>query len=353
MALPAVLPGPLAAFGSRFFPPGLDAPTRSGLTGRVLSDAATGGLAALVLGATALLVLRGVLRPSRGTALAVAIVAADLLRAGAGLNPMVSASFFRPSPELASALPRLREGRVFTCSLEESSTYRAARAARGSDHELWSFATLQETLTPFANLRLGVPTALSPDLTMLVSEQRVLSPDEASCRDLDRILPRLQDAGVRWVLSVSPLDHPDLVPESTLQPARAMPLEVRVYATRRPRPWLEVDSPAPAPGAPRGRVIEASRSVGRIVAVVETGGPAALAVGEGWAPGWSATIDERPVAVARTPQGRMSLPLPGGRSRVVLRFRPRGWFPGLLIGALGTAVTTALLRRRPRRPCEV
>lgn len=346
MTLPNLLPGSLASFGSRFFPPGLDGATRAGLMGRVLSDAALGGLGALALGATALLVLRGALRPSRGTALAAAVVGADLLRAGAGLNPMVSPSFFRPSLELQSALPRLREGRVFTCSLDESPAYRAARAARGSDHERWSFAALLETLTPFANLRLGVATALSPDLTMLVSEQRVLSPEDASCRDLDRILPRLREAGVRRVLSVSRLEHPDLVLEGTLRPARTAPLEVGVYATKAPRDWLEIDGGAPSPGAPGGRVIEASRSAGHIEAVVETGGPATLAVGEGWAPGWTAMVDARPVDVARTPRGRMSVPVPGGRSRVVLRFRPRGMFPGLLLGAVGTLATAALLRRR-------
>ena len=122
---------------------------RAVLLNRVLLwDAATGGLAALLLVATSVLVLRGAISPSHGAWLGVAVVSADLLRAGAGLNPMVPASFFGVSPETASALPSLREGRVFTCSLEESSAYRAARRARGADHELWTFAGLQETLTP-------------------------------------------------------------------------------------------------------------------------------------------------------------------------------------------------------------
>ena len=49
MTLRSVLPGPLATFGARFFPPGHDAATRSLLMGRVLTDAAAGGLAALLL----------------------------------------------------------------------------------------------------------------------------------------------------------------------------------------------------------------------------------------------------------------------------------------------------------------
>jgi hypothetical protein len=341
------LPGPLASFGARFFPPGLDAPTRAALLSRILADAAAGGLAALLLGATALLVLRGALRPSRGAGLAAAIVAADLLRAGAGLNPMVSPSFFRPSGELRSALPTLREGRVFTCSLEGDPAYRRGREARRLDHELWSFASLQETLTPFSNLRLGVPTALSPDVTMLVPEPRVLSPEEASCRDLDRILPRLRAAGVRRVMSASPLEHPELVPELTLRPARVAPLEVRVYGVRGPRPWLEVVREGAARGPGEDRVGAASRSASRIEAVVEAGGPATLLVREGWAPGWTARADGRPKALVRTPDGRMSVAVPAGRSRVVLRFRPRGLVPALLLACLAAAATLSLAWRRP------
>jgi hypothetical protein len=353
LTLPVVVPGALAAFGQRFFPPGYDGATRSLLTGRVLSDAAMGGLAALLLGATAVLVLRGALAPSRGAWLAAAIVAADLLRAGAGLNPMVSPSFFEPSPELSTILPDLREGRVFTCTVEESPEYRAARRARRRDHELWTFAGLGETLTPSSNLRVGVATALSPDVTMGVPEERVLTLAEASCGDLARIVPRLQAAGVRRVLSVSLLDHPDLVLQRTLRPQRTWPLEVRVYSVRRPLPLLEVedvDSRAGAPSA--GRVLEEGRSNGRIEALVEATRPARLLVREGWAAGWSATIEGRPVALARAPGARLSVPLPPGRSRVILRFQPPWLGLALTLSALAAAATAALLWPRRRRAPE-
>jgi hypothetical protein len=347
--LQGALPGPMGTFAARFFPPGLDAPLRAALMSRVLLDAASGGLAALLLAATSVLVLRGALAPSRGAWLGVAVVTADLFRAGAGLNPMVSSSFFEASPELAAALPVLREGRVFTCSLEESPEYQAARRARGQDHELWTFATAQEAMTPFSNLRFGVATALSPDLTMLVPEERVLSPEEASCRDLDRIVPRLQAAGVRRVLSASPLDHPDLVLEGALRPARTAPIELRVYATRRPLPFLERVG---APSEPEGRVVEAGRSAGRIEALVESRGAARLVVREGWAAGWRATVDGRPVAVERTPEAQMALRLRGGRERVLLRYWPTRLGLAVWISAAALLATAALAwpwrgRRRP------
>jgi hypothetical protein len=273
----------------------------------------------------------------------IAVVAADLLRAGAGLNPMVSTSFFAPSPELSSALPTLREGRVFTCALEESPAYRVAREARRFDHERWSFASLQETLTPFSNLRLGVATALSPDLTMLVPGERVLSPEEASCRDLDRILPRLREAGVRRVVSTSVLNHPDLVHERTLRTARTAPLEVQVYAVEGPLPLLRI-----AASETTGSVSAEIRSAGRIEAMVETGEPATLVVAEGWSPGWRATVDGRPVDVGLVPGGRCAIAVPRGRSHVLMRFRPPGLVPALAVSVLGLAVTLGLLWRGRR-----
>jgi hypothetical protein len=322
--------------------------------GRILTDAAAGGLAALVVCATAVLVLRGALAPSRGASLVIAVATADLLRAGAGLNPMVSTSFFAPSPELSSVLPTLREGRVFTCALEESPAYRAAREARRFDHELWSFASLQETLTPFSNMRFGIAAALSPDLTMLVPQARVLSPEEASCRDLDRILPRLREAGVRRVVSTTVLDHPDLVHERTLRTTRTAPLEVRVYAVVGSLPLLRVTTSATGGAAIAGQST-ATRSAGRIEAVVDADQPATLIVGEGWSPGWRATVDGLSVDVGLAPGARSAIAVPRGRSRVVMRFRPPGLAAALAVSVLGLAVTLGLLwrGRRGRQPSVV
>jgi hypothetical protein len=194
---------------------------------------------------------RGLL-PGRAALLAAALVAGDLLRTGAGLNPMVPASFFEPSPELAARLPAFRKGRVFTCALETSPAYRAARLARQADHEQWTFASLLETLTPNFNVPLGVPTALSLDLTMLVPEGRVLSPLEASCADLAAILPRLLRAGVQTVLSADPLAHSDLQPDGVLRPRRIAPLIVHVYRVRGAVPLIERAPARPSTRLPVG-----------------------------------------------------------------------------------------------------
>ena len=90
---------------------------------------------------------------------------------------MVSSDFFQPSQEARRTAELVRDGggRLFTFDAGYSPAYYAARARR-RDHEVWSFAILQETLVPSFNLGLGVPTALSLDQTMLAPEARVLPP---------------------------------------------------------------------------------------------------------------------------------------------------------------------------------
>jgi hypothetical protein len=253
LLLPRLAPRFVAYFAAGFFHPATDGATRLLQLGRVLADAATGGALALAVAAVAVAASRGVIVPARATLLVAAVVTADLLRAGAGLNPMVGAAFFRPSPELQARLPALRVGRVFTCSLETSASYQAGRRVRARDHELWTFAAMLETLTPNFNVPLGVPTALSIDLTMLVPEDRVLSPREASCADVEAILPRLRQAGVVTVLSVDPLDHPALEARDVIRPERIAPLVVHVYRLRDTLPV----SPRPPRLPGRARLVAA------------------------------------------------------------------------------------------------
>jgi hypothetical protein len=334
--LPRLLPAATAAFARGFFPPELAAAARPATLAHVLEDAAVGGAVALALAAVALLARRAALAGPAAAWMAVLLVAADLLRTGAGLNPMVTPAFFRPSPPLEARLESLRRGRVFTCSLEESPAYLAGRAARGADHEAWSFALLLETLTPAFNVPLRVPTALSPDLTMLVPDDRVFSPAEASCRDLDSILPRLREAAVQSVLAVDPLVHPDLEPDGVLAPGRVAPLAVHVYRLRDPRPRVEASGGA--------RVAEAVFGANGVSLVVGADRPEEVLLRDGWAPGWSARVDGEP-AVLRASGRHRALRVPAGSHRVEMAYAPPGLALALAASALALAAAAALARR--------
>ena len=137
-------------------------------------------------------------------------MAADLLRAGAGLNPMVS-------PRSSVPRPRLRGRREIGAAGARSSpstpgyspAYYAGTAPRGESHEGWSFAVSAGDVPPDFNLALGVPTALSLDQTMLAPEARVLAPQTPS-RALSRAAWSGCGAAVSHVLALEPFRHPDL-----------------------------------------------------------------------------------------------------------------------------------------------
>jgi hypothetical protein len=374
--MPRALPGPSAGFAAAFFPPGYEAGRRALLLGRVLDDAAAGGAVALAVAAVAACALFRVLPRPRAALLVVALIGADLLRCGAGLNPTVSGAFFRPSPELEERLDSFRQGRVFTCAVEESPSYLAARAARTANHEVWSFGVLLETLTPAFNTPLAVPTALSPDLTMLVPEDRVLSAD--ACRDLDALVPRLRGASVHAVLSMDPLSHPDLEPDGTLRPERISPLVAHVYRLRRPLERFFVASqvaaaadpsdaatPVPAPDRPatggvtvqggfsvhdaRGSLLDVAVGADRLAFVVEADRPTVLVVRDGWDPGWRAWVEGSPAQVLRADGPHRAVPVPAGRSHVTMRFAPRALAPSLAVSAFAAGALLVLARPRSRR----
>jgi hypothetical protein len=376
--LPHLAPAAMGRFAAAFFPSGFDPGVKIALLSRVLTDAAKGGGLALALAAVAGMARLGRLAPATATALVVALLGADLLRTGSGLNPMVTGEFFRPSPELAEALPSLRDGRVFSCAFDASRAYHDGRRARGAAHETWTFAVALETLTPAFNVPLRVPTAMSPDLTMLVPADRVLSPTEAGCQDLDAILPRLRLAGVHAVFSLDPLTHPGLQQREVLRSNRIAPTNVHVYDLTEPllhtrvasivvpvesategarkaaRPGFQQAGGTAVEGAravtgARGRVERIRRQPGQLEIVAEADSPTVVVVRDGWAAGWTARVNGRATVVRRADGRHLAVDLPGGRSEVVLRYRPPGLGPALAVSALALAALGVLYRSGRRR----
>ena len=334
-----LIPERLAAFALAFFPPGFPPETRAALLERVLHDAATGGLAAIGVGMIAVLATHSRLSGARAAWLVVALATADLLRTGAGLNPMAQRGFFQPSAELAAQLPLLRQGRVFTCPAESSPAYRAGRIARGRDHELWSFAVLLETLSPSFNLPLGVETALSPDLTMLVPTERLLPTEAGSCRQLAALVPRLREAAVTTVLSLDPLEHPDLAPLFVLAAVRTRPVAVHAYALRDPLPRTALTGP--------GAIRELRAGANRLELVTEAEGPTTLEVRDAWAPGWSARVDGALVEMPRARHRHVAVP--AGSHHVAMSYAPPRLGAALLASALALVAVGFLLLRPSRR----
>jgi hypothetical protein len=347
----AALTGPAHRFQSAFFPPGMAWPQRLESFRFMVDDATRGGLIALAAGGMVLLHLAGRIRPGIACHALVGLLAADLLRTGAGLNPMVTASFFRLSEEMTREADVLRErGRTFTCDIQRSPAYWQARAGRATNHEVWTFAVLMETLTPNLNTQQRVRTAFSEDLTSLVPAETV-PPIDARCSDFGAIAERLREGAVSDVISLDPLTDPRLRLRRVATPARIAPLEIGIYELTDPLPLRVVAGSARSSGAP-GRVLQVSGWSDRVDLVVEAEGPATLVMRETWMTGWSARVNGAPAAVSRADSRYRSVEIPAGRSRVELRYHPPGLRTGLVISLLSVGALVAIGLRRPQPPPE-
>ena len=321
LLLPSLAPQLTAWFLHGFLPKGLP-PEQYARIGRLMtSDAATSGLVALLAGAIAFLAGKGRLHPSRAAVAVVALAAADLIRAGAGLNASVTLDFYRLSPEMAREVEQIRQsgGRVFTCNPESSRGYWEGRRARAGNHEVFTMAAMQEALTPDFNVSFGVKTALSIDRTSLVPSSRVLSPELASCSDFGRIVEPLRRAGVNRVLSLDPLADPSLTLLGEAAPLRIAPVRIRVYelSGSQPRFNLPVTVVRDVPNT-LSLVVDADRAT-------------TLIVRDPFAAGWRATVGGAPRPIARTSDGHRELSLPPGRNEVSMTYEPPGLRAGIAI----------------------
>lgn len=339
--LPRLFPAATRYFLAGFCPPEYSSSLREAVGAFITRDAAAGGLVLLAIGGLAALVSAERFGPSAAAAASAALIAADLLRAGGGLNPSVTRGFFELSAETARFVAEVREqgGRVFSCAVDSSRSYLEARLRRGIDHESLTFAAFQETLTPDFNVSFGVRSALSIDRTMLVPESRIASPEEATCRDFPALLPRLRAAAVTHVLSLDALEHDSLEALGVLEPARIAPLRIHVYALHEPAPYVELVGAS-------GRAARLVDKPGDLELEVVAERASRLVVREAFAAGWSAQIDGRPSPLSVADGGHCSLAVPEGTSRVRLRYRAPGALPGASIsgGALLLCLG-ALLRR--------
>ena len=370
---PGLAPATARWFAAGFFPPELPWAARLGILDWVLGDAAVGGAVAVAAGMVALLVHRGRLAAPAGGLAVAALVAADLLRAGAGLNRGAAPAFYVPSPEVERHRAHWRRaGRVFTCEPAESRAYAAARAVRPS-HESWTFALMRDTAVPLFNVNARLASALSRDLTMMVPPQRLLDVADTGCPSPDRLIATWRVAGVAHVLSLDPLLHPDLTLQSAEQPAGIAPLVVHAYALRDPLPMISfpdavvtartadeararladpafdprrtvvIESDGTMPARAGGIVEVRRRDPGHIELQATTPDPAILVVREAWHAGWQATIDGTAAPLLRANGRHMAVVAPAGSHAVRLDYEPAGFRAGALIAMAGAIVMIGLL----------
>jgi Bacterial membrane protein YfhO len=333
---------------------------------------------ALFASLLAFLAARARTSPNRVVPLLAALVVFDLVRAGAGMNPQVTPSFYAPLPELAAQRLDQVEGRVFSYGLDQSPSFRQLLAAGGPRLSVASFFINRQMLGPYNNILDRAFAAEATDLTSFVPRARELTALDYDPSAVGGLVPWLRNAGVSRVLSLDPLDHPDL---SLLGEVPVVPplATIRVYGLARPappayvacrvvkvrgieeslaRPYsagfdlgrdvaLEVEAGGGSCG--KGTARRTSRAAGLERYETQADGGGYLVVRSSFARGWTARLDGRPVAVWRANGKHLAIPVPPGRHEVVLRYEAPGLGPGLAVSLVSWLVFGVVLIR-PRRP---
>jgi hypothetical protein len=321
----------------------------------VANDAAAGAATLAAVAVVCFIAWRHRVSASLAVTAATGLIAADLLRAGAGLNPTLPASFYRPSSEVQAVAARLRAagGRAFTCAVLAMPNFRKVVQELPSS-SAWSAGVWRESLAPFTNTDLGVETT-GVDPTALVAAERSLSNRDSMCNE-ESTLGRLRANGVRFILSVQPFTNETLRLVDIASPSRIAPLSLYVYEL--PDSLAELSlwtTPDDVDGEGRGHTLPGAtaryvdKDADRLRIVVDAPQQAYLILRRSHAAGWSATVNGEPAAILMANQRHQAVRVPAGRSEVRLRYEP----PDGLWGAAGTtlsaAVAVGLLGRARRR----
>lgn len=341
-------------------------------------DAALVGVMALVGGGLALAVAKGRLRPAPAALLLVALAVGDLVRAGSGLNPQTSASFFDPLPQTRTlGLAELGGGRAFSYGVDQSPAFREFLGRGGAGLTLAGTWVDRQVLAPYSNIVDRVETPEATDLTSFVPRARELGPDDYAPAAVAGLLPWLRQAGVVRVLSLDPLHHPDLGLLAGV-PLGPTGLALNVYRLAGPwprayvacrvthatgmedalrRPYAAGFEPshdvalerAFAPDCSGGSARRVSFVPGAERYAVDADGNGLLVVRASFARGWRAAVDGRPAPVFRADGKHRAVPIPAGHHEVVLRYRPPGLALGLTLAALSAALALGAWWRAPLR----
>jgi hypothetical protein len=338
------------------------------VAGDALFVAALAGIAL----AAALAGTRGLAGAGRIVALVLVLLVFDLARAGTGLNPQTAASFYAALPEVTALWPA-GGGRVFSYGLDHSPVFRTYLAHGGANLGLASFYVNRQILAPYNNVIDGVEAAEATDLTSFVPRERELGPDDYDPGRAGALLPFLRNAGVARVLSLDPLEDPDLAP---LPPVEVVPgATVHGYAVRDPwpravlacrvvaaasaeearlRPYaggfdpsrdVALEAPAAEASCRGGEVKVASFVPGDERYRVTSDGPGLLVTRYSFARGWRASVDGARASVLRANGKHRAVPVPAGTHEVRLRYEPPGLRTGMALTALAVGGAVLLWRR--------
>lgn len=319
-------------------------------------------------------VWRGRLSPGRAAPLAVALVAADLLRFGIGENPSIPLGHARQPATRAIEILRERLPARFTGTVPDfgitplnadTAMRYGLQDARGYDYpverrydRLWRKAVAPRIpFIPPTTLAAATPQALRGlsllgvrSLVAQTTDRSLEAPGlrvaydgrDARIYDNARALPRA------WMVERQRVaGSEDEALRAVLDPATPLRTEAVV---ERPVPGLA--GPAATPRArataPPVRITRYAEEDVDLAATARR--PSLVILSDVFYPGWKARVDGREVPIERVDYLLRGVPVPAGAHRIELRYRPwtftAGWIVSL-VTLLG--LTAAVVRGRRRR----
>jgi len=324
---------------------------------------------------------------SRGAAAVLAVL--DLALAHPLPTPVAPLALYAHRPEVLAALQPVARARVY--SYEYGETARAQAWGGGTPYALerqpagWSLSAstalaMQLSLAPQTAGRWGLRQGFDNDYRGLQPAPvavftRLVRVYEA---DTGTVLRLLQLASVTHVLALHPfaadrLPVTAVVPGLFRDPVRveAVPGSLpRVRAVGGVRVAGESDvisalldpsldpartvvlsegRPADPPAGFEGRAVVVRETADRIQIEADLPTAGYVVVADSYDPGWKATVDGVGAAVLRANLAFRAVPVPAGRHRVELSYRPAGVLVGLAVsGVAAVACLVFLARRRPR-----
>jgi hypothetical protein len=295
-----------------------------------------------------------------------AVVAADLLIAGWGVNDFAPRSIYDPPPLTAAVRATVQDGRFYAAT--KPSNLRAP-----TDDLMWLAQFQIRTFDDYNAPLFGIRSVYHTDYDGLapVRMARIVNAIDRMPWPVRKGL--LDRTDVRGILAPVPLHLPGLTEVATM-PIVGEPL--RLYANAGAVPARFVSSAIMARGdASAARLLLAQRDLSRVIleappAPLGNCGTAAVTVltrtinsaryqldapcdgylvlAENHYPGWTATLDGHPATHVRADYAFTAIPVPRGRHTITRRYFP----PRLLAGLAGVVITALLLfaldRRRTR-----
>ncbi len=297
-------------------------------------------------------------------ALAVAALAvADVARAGLGFNRQTDPAFYATPAASTAGLTPPGDGRLFSYGVNASPAVAALLRSAPPRVEIASFLLSRQVLNPFLNVLDRVELAEGVDRHSFIPNPPSLLPWEYVPGAAARILDRLRNAGVTRVVSLDPLDHPDLERRASLESSvpgfvlhvydlarpwprayvacRVVTVADRAAASRAPfaagfDPASDVALETSATAACReGRARRTRFGSDEAAYEVTLDGPGFLVLRDSFTPGWRARVDASPAPVLRANGRQRAIPLLAGTHEVVVRYEPRGLQLGLFLTACG------------------